>query len=95
MRLTYYPYVSDVPNKKFYIITNNSRRLYFGDSRYEHFTEGHLNEIRRKAYMNRHKKNENWNNIDSAGFWSYHYLWRFPTYKEAYEEIQKILKKYI
>ena len=95
MRLKYYPYVSDVPNKKFYIITNNYRRLYFGDSRYEHFTEGHLNEIRRKAYMNRHKKNENWNNIDSAGFWSYHYLWRFPTYKEAYEEIQKILKIYI
>ena len=95
MRLKYYPYVSDVPNKKFYIITNTGRRLYFGDSRYEHFTEGHLNEIRRKAYMSRHKKNENWNNIDSAGFWSYHYLWRFPTYKEAYEEIQKILKKYI
>ncbi len=95
MRLKYYPYVSDVPNKKFYIITNNYRRLYFGDSRYEHFTEGHLNEIRRKAYMNRHKKNENWNNIDSAGFWSYHYLWRFPTYEEAYEEIQKILKKNI
>ena len=90
--MKYYLYVSDVPNKKFYIITNNYRRLYFGDSRYEHFTEGHLNEIRRKAYMNRHKKNENWNNIDSAGFWSYHYLWRFPTYKEAYEEIQKILK---
>ena len=59
MRLKYYPYVSDVPNKKFYIITNTGRRLYFGDSRYEHFTEGHLNEIRRKAYMNRHKKNEN------------------------------------
>ena len=89
MRLTYYPYVSDVPNKKFYIITNTGRRVYFGDSRYEHFTEGHLNEIRRKAYMSRHKKNENWNNIDSAGFWSWHYLWRFPTYKEAYEEIQK------
>ena len=95
MRLKYYPYISDVPNKKFYIITNNYRRLYFGDSRYEHFTEGHLDHNRRKAYMNRHKKNENWNNIDSAGFWIYHYLWRFPTYKEAYEEIQKILKKYI
>ena len=95
MRLTYYPYVSDDPKRKFYIITNSGRRIYFGDSRYQHFTEGHLNEIRRKAYMNRHKKNENWNNIDSAGFWSYHYLWWFPTYKEAYEEIQKILKKYI
>ena len=95
MRLKYYPYVSDMPNKKFYVITDDYRRLYFGDTKYEHFTEGHLNEIRRKAYTNRHKKNENWNNIDSAGFWSYHYLWQFPTYKEAYENIQKILKKYI
>jgi hypothetical protein len=92
MRLKYYPYVSDVPNKNFYVITNNNRRLYFGDPRYEHFTEGHLNETRRRAYMNRHKKNENWNNIDSAGFWSYHYLWQFPTYKEAYENIKKIFK---
>jgi hypothetical protein len=89
MRLKYYPYVSDMPNKKFYVITNDYRRLYFGDTKYEHFTEGHLNEIRRKAYINRHKKNESWNNIDTAGFWSYHYLWEFPTYKEAYENIKK------
>ena len=91
MRLKYYPYVSDMPNKKFYVITND-RRLYFGDSRYEHFTEGHLDHNRRKNYINRHKKNESWNNINSAGFWSYHYLWEFPTYKEAYENIKK---KYI
>ena len=89
MRLKYYPYVSDMPNKKFYVITDDYRRLYFGDTKYEHFTEGHLNEIRRKAYINRHKKNESWNNKDSAGFWSYHYLWEFPTYKEAYENIKK------
>ena len=31
MRLKYYPYVSDMPNKKFYVITDNYRRLYFGD----------------------------------------------------------------
>jgi hypothetical protein len=89
MRLKYYPYVSDMPNKKFYVITDDYRRLYFGDTRYEHFTEGHLNEIRKKAYINRHKKNENWNNRDSSGFWSYRYLWLYPTYKEAYEEIKK------
>ena len=90
-----YPYKSDKPEKKYYILTNKNKKIYFGAAGYEHFTEGHLNEIRRNAYMNRHKKNGNWNNIDSAGFWSYHYLWQFLTYKEAYEEIQKKLKKYI
>ena len=89
MRLKYYPYVSDVPNKFFYIITNNSRRLYFGDSRYDHFTEGHLNEIRRKTYMNRHKKNENWNNPTSAGALSRWILWNKPTYTESVQNYKK------
>ena len=88
----YYPYKSDKKDKKYYIITITGNRVYFGDSRYEHFTEGHLNEKKRRAYINRHKKNESWNNIDTPGFWSYHYLWEFPTYKEAYENIKK---KYI
>ena len=91
MRLKYYPYVSDMPNKKFYVITND-RRLYFGDSRYEHFTEGHLNEIRREAYRKRHEKNEDWttSGINTPGFWSWHYLWSQPTKKKAYENIKKI-----
>ena len=43
--------------------------------------------------MRRHLKNEDWtkSGIDSAGFWSYHYLWRFPTYKESYENIKKYI----
>lgn len=92
-RKKYFPYVSDVPNKKFYIITDRFRRVYFGDTRYEHFTEGHLNEKRRLNYMSRHKKTENWRNRDTAGFWSYHYLWRFPTYAEAYKNIKNLFLK--
>jgi len=43
-----HPYVSDKPEYKFYIIKNNNKRLYFGDSNYEDYTEGHLDEIRKK-----------------------------------------------
>lgn len=85
----YYPYTSDKPSKKFFIITNTGKKVYFGAAGYEHFTEGHLNESRRKLYMNRHKKNEDWNNKDTAGFWSYHYLWKYPSYNQAYQEIKK------
>ena len=28
----YYPYISDKPDKKFYIITNDNKRVYFGQA---------------------------------------------------------------
>ena len=40
----YFPYPSDRPAKKFFIITNDNKKVYFGASGYEHFTEGHLDE---------------------------------------------------
>ncbi len=90
--MIYYPLKSDKPDKKFYIITNSGKRVYFGASNYQHFTEGHLDEARKQRYLKRHKKNENWNNPDTAGYWSAKYLWFYPTYKEAYSEIKKELK---
>ena len=88
----YYPYKSDKKDKKYYIITITGNHVYFGDSRYEHFTEGHLNEIRREAYRHRHEKNEDWtaSGINTPGFWAWHYLWSQPTKKKAYENIKKI-----
>lgn len=85
----YYPYPSDKPNKKFYIINNDNKRVYFGASNYEHYTEGHLNINRRNNYLKRHSKNEDWNNPNTAAFWSARFLWLYPTYKEAYNDIKK------
>lgn len=95
--MNYYPYKSDKPEKKFFIITNEGKRIYFGDSKYEHYTEGHLDIRRRNRYLNRHKKNENWNNPNSASYWSAKFLWLYPTYKEAYLNIKNelIKKKYL
>ena len=88
----YYPYKSDKPEKKYFIITNTStgKRVYFGQAGAEDFTI-HKTESRREAYRKRHEKNENWtkSGIDTPGFWSWHYLWEFPTKKEAYENIKK------
>ena len=87
----YYPYKSNNKNKKFFIVTSSGKKVHFGDNRYQHYTEGHLDESRRKAYVNRHKAKEDWSKsgIDTAGFWSYHYLWHFKTYKEAYDFIKQ------
>lgn len=90
----YFPYRSDKPEKKFFIITRTGKKVYFGDSRYQHFTSGHYDAIRRQRYEDRHKKNEDWNNPDTRAFWSYRYLWLYPTYIEAYDKIKKYLERY-
>ena len=61
--LKYHPYKSDKPNKKYYIITNNNKKVYFGQAGASDFTI-HKDEQRKQQYIDRHKKNESkyWNN---------------------------------
>ena len=88
----YYPYKSDKVGKKYYIITNDNKKVYFGASGYEHYTSGHLDERRKLVYISRHRKNEDWGDPNTAGFWSYWFLWQYRTYEEAYRKIRKDLK---
>ena len=83
----YFPYKSDKPDKKYYIITNDNKKVYFGQASASDFTI-HKDEARKQRYINRHKKNENWNNKDTAGFWSRWLLWEKPSIKESYEFIR-------
>ena len=75
---------------KNYVITNNNKKVYFGQAGASDFTL-HKNEARKQLYVNRHKNNENWtkSGIDSAGFWSRWILWHLPTIKESYQDIKK------
>ena len=86
----YYPYKSDKPEKKFYIITKENKKVYFGQANASDFTL-HKDEARKNRYILRHEKNESkfWNKsgIDTASFWSRFYLWEKPT-KQAYEYIK-------
>jgi hypothetical protein len=88
---TYYPYKSDKPDKKYFIVTFTGKRVYFGAAGYEHYSDGHKDPERKEAYIQRHRKNEDWtkSGIDTPGFWSYHYLWEFPSKTQAYENIKK------
>ena len=67
----YLPYKSDKPTKKYYIITSNNKKIYFGQANASDMTQ-HKDEERKQKYINRHKANENWSKsgIDTAGFWS-------------------------
>ena len=89
--IKYHPYKSDKPGKKYFIITESNKKVYFGDVGYEHYSDGHKDEARKQRYINRHKNNENWTKlgIDTAGFWSRWLLWHLPTIKESYMDIKK------
>ena len=88
----YYPYKSDKKDKKYYIITNTNKKIYFGAAGYEDFTT-HKDEERKQRYIARHKNESKfWNDPNTASFWARFYLWEKPTKKEAYENIKK---KYI
>ncbi len=52
----YYPYKSDRPDKKYYIITKDNKRVYFGQASASGFTI-HKDEARKQRYINRHEKN--------------------------------------
>ena len=49
--IKYYPYKSDTPNKKYYIITNDNKKVYFGAAGYEHFSSDHKDEERKLRYI--------------------------------------------
>ena len=90
------PKLSTNPKKKFEVdvkVGDKVKKVLFGAKGYEHYTEGHLDEKRKQNYIQRHSAlNQDWNNPFTAGFFSYHYLWRFKTYKEALNWIQKKIK---
>ena len=53
----YYPYKSTRHDKKFMVLLRDGKMLHFGDSRYQHYTEGHLDEKRRIHYDQRNRTN--------------------------------------
>ena len=88
--IKYYPYKSEKPNKKYYIITNNNKKVYFGAAGMSDFTI-HKDEARKQRYINRHKNNELWSKsgMDTAGFLSRWILWHLPTINESHNNIKR------
>jgi len=93
---TYYPYKSDRPDKKYFIITSSGKRVYFGAAGYNDYTIYYQKEGKEKAdkmkraYIARHSKSENWGKygIDSAGFYARWLLWNKPTIEASYSDIK-------
>lgn len=86
--IAYYPYKSDKPDKKFFIITSTGKKIYFGSATASDYTL-HKDPLRKNRYIQRHQKRENWNDKNTAGFWSRWYLWNLPTKEASYNDIKK------
>ena len=93
--MLYHPYPANDGKHKYYIITSSSRKVYFGAKGYSDYTI-HKDPKRKQRYIERHKDKENWtkSGIDTAGWWSYKYLWSYPTKEEAYNHIKNELRRW-
>jgi len=60
----------------------------FGAKGYEDYTM-HKDSERKKRYIERHKKNENWNNPLTAGTLSRYILWEYTDLNKAIREYKK------
>jgi hypothetical protein len=81
---------SENPKKKYTIIRliPSLKYISFGDSRYEDFTT-HNDSERKKRYLARHKPTEDWNNSETAGFWSRWLLWNKKTISASIRDMEK------
>lgn len=84
---------SNRKNKKLMAIFKENGKLikiiHFGALGYEDYTT-HKDPERRRRYINRHWRNENWKNPYTAGSLSYYILWFTPdleTNINIYKEI--------
>ena len=59
---------------------------------HQDFTQ-HKDSERKQRYINRHRKNEDWNNIETAGFYAKHVLWSKPTIKQSIADLNKKYSK--
>ncbi len=85
---TYILTKSDNPKKKFMVYLPNNKKIHFGSKLYSDYTI-HKDPYRKELYIARHKKNENWNNIGSAGYWSKNLLWNLPSLFDSIRDTEK------
>jgi len=81
------------PKKKYMAIFKNDKgkkvkTTHFGAAGMSDYTK-HKNKERKKRYLTRHKRNENWNNYMSAGSLSRYILWGEPTLRASIKKYKQ------
>ena len=79
-------------DKKFDAIVDGKKTVSFGAAGMSDFTH-HKDPERKQRYINRHKKNENWNDAKTAGFYAKHVLWNKTSLQASVADINKKFPK--
>ncbi len=86
---------STQPKKKYMaVFTDNGKKVkttHFGSAGMSDFTKN-KDEERKKRYLDRHRKNENWNDKFSAGALSRWILWNKPTLRNSIADYKRRFK---
>jgi hypothetical protein len=88
---------SNKPNKKYMVNTPSGKNIYFGakgygDYIYYNTTDKKLAKTKKESYIARHSKLENFNNVNTAGFWARWILWNKPTLRGSINDTSKKFK---
>ena len=78
-------------DKKFDAVIDKKKVVSFGAQGMSDYTK-HKDKERKQRYISRHKKNENWNDPKTAGFYAKHVLWNKPTIGESIRDMNKMNK---
>eukprot|EP00438_Fugacium_kawagutii_P011340 Skav220220 [mRNA] locus=scaffold749:57215:57490:+ [translate_table: standard] len=76
-------------NKKYDAIVEG-KKVSFGQKNASDYTQ-HKDPERKQRYIDRHRKNENWNDLKTAGAWSKNLLWNKPTISESIKSMENKL----
>ena len=82
---------SHLPHKKLEAVIDGKKTVPFGQKKASDFTL-HKDPERKARYINRHKKNERWDDPTTAGFYSRWVLWNQPTIQKSVNDLNKKYK---
>ena len=84
---------SEKADKKMKAVINGKKTVHFGQAGASDFTI-HNDKDRKQAYLNRHKKRENWgaSGVDTSGFYSRWVTWNKDTLTKSVDDLNKKFK---
>lgn len=75
----------------FFMINQKIKVVHFGGKGFSDFTI-HKDPLRKKRYLTRHRKNENWKDPTTPGALSRWVLWNLPSFNKSIKDYKRRFK---
>ena len=67
---------------------DKTKTIHFGQAGASDYTI-HKDATRKERYLKRHRKNENWDDPKTAGFFARNLLWNKPSFEDSFKDLKK------